>query len=53
VDEIKVTNSPENGSVHWDMLTHEGLEIAAGVYVYHIKVDKTGDEKVGKFAVIK
>jgi hypothetical protein len=53
VDEIEVANSPENGIVHWDMLTSEGLEIAAGLYIYHIKAHKTGDEKIGKFAVIK
>ena len=29
VDEINVNNSPERGSIHWDMLTREGLEIAA------------------------
>jgi hypothetical protein len=53
VDEIDVANSPENGIVHWDMLTSEGLEIAAGLYIYHIRAHTTGDEKVGKFAVIK
>jgi len=54
VDEIKVTdNSAENGIVHWDMLTNEGLEIAAGVYLYHVKSEETGKEKLGKFAVVK
>ncbi len=53
VDEIDVTNPPSSGIVHWDMLTHENLEIAAGVYVYHVKSIETGQEKTGKFAVIK
>ena len=53
VDEIVVENEPSNGVVHWDLLTKDGLEIAAGVYVYHLKSNNTGDEKVGKFAVIK
>ena len=53
VDEINVNNSPERGSIHWDMLTREGLEIAAGMYIYHVKSSVTGDEKLGKFAVIK
>jgi hypothetical protein len=35
------------------MLTREGLEIAAGVYIYHVKAKETGDEFIGKFAVIK
>lgn len=53
VDKIDVNNEPENGIVHWDMLTREGLEIAAGMYLYHIESNVTGDSKVGKFAVIK
>lgn len=53
VDKVEVNNEPENGIVHWDMLTREGLEIAAGMYLYHIKSNVTGDSKVGKFAVIK
>ncbi len=53
IDQIKVTNKPAEGYVHWDMLTHENLEIAAGIYVYHIKSTITGKEKIGKFAVLK
>jgi hypothetical protein len=53
IDAIHVDNPPEQGIVHWDLLTKEGLEIAAGVYFYHVKSDVTGDEKLGKFAVIK
>lgn len=53
VDVIKVNNSVENGTAHWDLLTKEGLEIAAGMYIYHVKAAETGDEKMGKFAIIK
>lgn len=53
VDKIEVNNSSDNGITHWDMLTKEGLEIAAGMYIYHVRAKATGDEKVGKFAVIK
>ncbi|MDZ7369719.1 MAG: hypothetical protein ONB12_00950 [candidate division KSB1 bacterium] len=53
VDEIDVNNEPENGAVHWDLLSREGLEIAAGMYIFHVKSKVSGDEKVGKFAVIK
>ena len=53
VDEIIVSNEPDNGIIHWDMLTRENLEIAAGMYIYHIKSKITGDSKLGKFAVIK
>ncbi len=56
VDRIEVHNAdPENGIAHWDMLTREGLEIAAGMYLYHIEATGTDsrETKTGKFAVIK
>jgi hypothetical protein len=53
VDQIEVDNPADRGMVHWDLLTKEGLEIAAGIYIYHIKSLRTGEEKMGKFAVIK
>jgi hypothetical protein len=53
VDRIDVENEPSNGTVHWDLLTREDLEIAAGMYIYHVKSHVTGKEKIGKFAVIK
>jgi len=53
IDEIIVQNPPDKGQVHWDLLSREGLEIAAGLYFYHVKSALTGKEKLGKFAVIK
>lgn len=46
-------NSPLNdGTAEWDLTTKDNLDIAYGVYVYHIEAPGVG-EKVGKFAVIK
>ena len=55
VDRIEVDNPSDNGVAYWDLLTNESLEVAAGMYVYHIKslVNENGPEKVGKFAIIK
>jgi hypothetical protein len=53
VNHIEVDNEPSAGVVHWDVLSREGLEIAAGMYIYHVESRATGNEKVGKFAVIK
>jgi hypothetical protein len=56
VDRIQVNNSIDNGQTEWDLLTNEGLEIAAGMYIYHVRSDipgLEGQEKMGKFAVIK
>jgi len=41
-----------NGTEPWDLLTSEGLEIAYGIYIYHIDAGEYG-EKVDKFAIIK
>lgn len=53
VKTLEVTNEPANGIVHWNLLTKEDLEVAAGMYVYHVKSKVTGKEKIGKFAIIK
>jgi len=53
VDVINVENPANKGIATWDLLSMEGLEIAAGMYFYQLKVESTGDEKMGKFAIIK
>ena len=40
-----------NGQEPWDLLNADNLEIAYGIYVYHIEAENA--ETVGKFAVIK
>jgi len=46
-------NSEANGTAFWDLKTREGLDVAAGYYLYHVKSHVTGKEKMGKFAIIK
>ncbi|MBD3223209.1 MAG: hypothetical protein GF313_00655 [Caldithrix sp.] len=53
VDEFEVNNSKDKGIAYWDLLSRENLDIAAGIYIYHIKALETGDETMGKFAIIK
>ena len=58
VKTINKNDGIDNGIVYWDLLNEEGLEIAAGMYLYHVKpnfVNKSlnGLEHSGKFAVIK
>jgi hypothetical protein len=53
IQELYVDNAPDNGTCHWDLLTKEGMEIAAGIYVYLVESKTTSDKKIGKFAVIK
>ena len=47
------TKIQDNGIVHWEMLTRENLEIAAGMYIFQVESEITGDTMLGKFAVIK
>jgi hypothetical protein len=46
------TPSIANGTEIWNMQTKDQLDIAYGVYVYHVDAGSLG-QKVGKFAVIK
>ncbi len=50
---IEVDNAAANGSVHWNLLTEENLEIAAGMYIYRVESMESGREQIGKFAVLK
>ena len=42
----------ENGTESWNLLSRDNLEIAYGIYLYHIDAPGIG-ETTGKFAVIK
>jgi len=56
VREIEVTDNNvqgENGGTYiWNMLTKDNLEIAYGIYLYHVEAKGVGN-KTGKFAVLK
>lgn len=41
-----------NGTYKWDMLTKDNLELAYGVYIYHVEAPDVG-EHISRFAVIK
>lgn len=52
VDTIEHDDSAENGAESWDLLSKDGMEIAYGVYIYHVDAPNIGTH-IGKFAVIK
>ena len=52
VDTIQHESGFESGAASWDLLSKDGLEIAYGIYFYHVEADGIG-ETTGKFAVIK
>ncbi len=41
-----------NGFVSWDLRTKDSLDVAPGLYIFHVDGGATG-ERIGKFAIIK
>jgi hypothetical protein len=52
VDTIEHKAPIHDGTEIWDMLSKDNLEIAYGIYIYHVKADGIG-ETIGKFVIIK
>jgi hypothetical protein len=52
VKTIEKLPSVTNGAVSWDLISDDGMEVAYGLYIYHVKAPNVG-EHIGKFAVIK
>ena len=42
-----------DGTATWDLRTVDNQDVAYGVYIYHVEVPGLGEEKIGKFALIK
>jgi hypothetical protein len=40
-----------NGQEPWNLVSKDGMDIAFGVYIFHVEADE--GEKIGKFAIIK
>ncbi len=52
VRELRHENTIDRGFVDWDLKTRENLEVAYGVYYYHLEAPGVGT-KTGKIALIK
>lgn len=52
VDSFQHSSTISDGQESWDLVSKDGMDIAFGIYVYHIEAPGIG-EKIGKFAVIK
>jgi hypothetical protein len=40
-----------NGAESWDLLNIDNMEVAYGIYIFHVETDEA--QTIGKFAVIK
>ncbi len=52
VDTIEHDSTIDDGSEPWNLVSQDGMDIAYGIYIYHVEAPGIG-EKIGKFAVIK
>ena len=52
VDTIEHSSTISNGQESWDLVSKDGMDIAFGVYVFHVDAPGIG-EKIGKFAIVK
>ena len=52
VQTIEHDKDIDDGSEFWDLRTKDRMDVAYGLYIYHIDAPDIG-EKIGKFAIIK
>ena len=49
---LEHSSADNQGRASWDLRTKDGLEVAHGVYIYHVEAPDVGS-KIGKLAIIK
>lgn len=49
---LRKDSSPMDGSLPWNMISDDGMEVAFGLYIYHVDAPGVG-ERIGKFAIVK
>jgi hypothetical protein len=52
VDTIEHLSTISDGEESWDLVSKDGMDIAFGVYIFHVDAPGIG-QKIGKFAIIK
>lgn len=49
---IEHISTIDDGEAPWNLISKDGMDIAAGIYIYHVDAPGIG-EKIGRFAIIK
>ena len=52
VQTIEHNSTISDGQEAWNLVSKDGMDIAYGIYVYHVDAPRIG-EKIGRFAIIK
>ena len=45
-------SSPTDGSISWNLVSDDGMDVAYGLYIYHVDAPNIGTH-IGRFALIK
>ena len=53
VDTITTDNSANDGRAMWDLRSNESLNVAPGIYIFHVTDNASGAEQIGRFAIIR
>lgn len=51
-DATRVTGEPP-GQESWNLISKNNQDTVSGIYIYHVRSDVDGSEKVGKFVIIR
>lgn len=49
---LQKNSSMNDGALSWDLITEDGMDVAYGLYIFHVDAPGIG-EHIGKFALIK
>jgi len=52
VKTLDKSSSPTDGSISWNLVSDDGMDVAFGLYIYHVDAPGIGTQ-IGKFAIIK
>lgn len=52
VKTLRKENSISNGALSWNLISDDGMDVAYGLYIYHVDAPGIG-EYIGKFAIVK
>lgn len=52
VETLQHNSTESDGQEAWNLVTRDGMDVAYGIYVYHVDAPGIG-KKIGKFALIK
>ncbi len=52
IKELVKEYSPTSGAMSWNLVSEDGMDVASGLYIYHVEAPNVG-EYINKFALIK